>query len=96
MSGPARSLKRLVRPALEWVRVADRHPLESQKVIAIYEDVYHHRIVTFWRDGGGTPHYGHPNERDGKGSQPATHWHPLPELPNLQAEGRGSDATTNT
>jgi hypothetical protein len=65
-----------------WVRVQDGLPMESQRVIAIYRGVYHHRIVTFWRDGGGTPHFGHPSENDRKGSQPATHWHPLPEMPN--------------
>jgi hypothetical protein len=65
-----------------WVRVKDKLPMESERVIAIYRGVYHHRIVTFWRDAGGTPHFGHPSEPDGKGSQPATHWHPLPEMPN--------------
>ena len=65
-----------------WVRVQDGLPMESERVIAIYRGVYHHRIVTFWRDQGGNPHFGHPSESDGKGSQPATHWHPLPEMPN--------------
>lgn len=67
--------------ASAWKSVKDSSPAESQRVIAIYRGVYHHRIVTFWRDGGGNHHYGHPSEPDGKGSQPATHWHPLPELP---------------
>jgi len=56
-------------------------PRNGHRVIAIYRGVYAHRIVTFWRDGGGTPHFGMPNEPDGKGSQPATHWMPLPKMP---------------
>ena len=66
-----------------WFRVGDRLPLDSERVIAIYRGVYHHRIVTFWRDEGGNPHFGFPNESDGKGSQPASHWMPLPKLPAL-------------
>jgi hypothetical protein len=65
-----------------WVCVKDKLPMESERVIAIYRGVYHHRLVIFWRDAGGTPHFGHPSDPDGKGSQPATHWHPLPEMPN--------------
>ena len=66
----------------EWHRVSDKLPMDTQRVIAIYRGVYHHRIVTFWRDVDGAAHFGFPNEPDGKGIQPATHWHPLPELPN--------------
>ena len=69
-----------------WVCVKDKLPMESERVIAIYPGVYHHRIVTFWRDAGGTPHFGHPSENDGIGSQPATHWHPLPEMPNEKGQ----------
>jgi hypothetical protein len=64
-----------------WIKVSEKLPLDSQRIIAIYRGVYHHRIVTFWKDDGGNPHFGHPSEPDKKGSQPATHWHPLPELP---------------
>lgn len=67
--------------AERWISVKQSLPLDTQRVIACYVGVYHHRIVTFWKDAGGNPHFGFPNEPDGKGSQPATHWHPLPELP---------------
>jgi len=77
-----------------WVRVTDSLPTESSRVIAIYRGVYDHRIVTFWRDSGGTPHFGHPGDSDGKGSQPATHWHPLPDLPRCEC-GRGGDEAWN-
>ena len=64
-----------------WILTKDRHPLEGQRVIAICHGVYHHRVVTFSHDSDGFPHYGSVYESDGKGSLPATHWHPLPELP---------------
>lgn len=64
-----------------WVSVKDKLPMESEQVIAHYRGVYHRRLVIFWTDAGGNPHFGFQNEPDGKGSQPATHWHSLPELP---------------
>lgn len=60
---------------LGWVKRENRLPDHCQKVIAIYEGVYDHRIVLFWRDAGGGYHFGYPD------SQPVTHWHPLPSLP---------------
>lgn len=65
----------------QWVRVQDALPRESQRVVAIYAGVYGPRVVTFWRDTGGAAHFGLPNEPDGKGSQPTSHWLPLPKLP---------------
>lgn len=64
-----------------WVSAKDKLPMESEQVIAHYRGVYHRRLVIFWTDSGGNPHFGFQNEPDGKGSQPATHWHSLPELP---------------
>lgn len=61
-----------------WRSVSKSHPADGQRVICKYAGVYNARIVTFWRDAGGNPHFGLPNESDGKGSQPATHWTPLP------------------
>lgn len=78
-----RKRQRGLRPATgsAWVSVKDKLPMESEQVIAHYRGVYHRRLVIFWTDSGGTPHFGFMNEPDGKGSQPATHWHSLPELP---------------
>jgi hypothetical protein len=61
-----------------WKSVSKSHPADGQRVICKYAGVYDARIVTFWRDAGGNPHFGIPSEPDGKGSQPATHWTPLP------------------
>jgi hypothetical protein len=79
-----------------WMRVEDALPMDSQRVIAIYRGVYHHRIVSFWRDRDGNPRFGHPSEPDRKGSQPATHWHPLPELPNAQAHPTAAETKETT
>ena len=62
-----------------WIRVKDRLPNDGQKVVSAYQGVYDYRIVTFSKSSGGPPHFGGPMEMDGKGSQPATHWMPLPE-----------------
>ena len=67
-----------------WVCVKDKLPNHLEQVIAIYAGVYAHRIVTFWCDDGGGTHFGHPCDLHGKGSQPATHWHPLPEMPHVR------------
>jgi hypothetical protein len=58
----------------EWIKVIDNLPSSGQPVEARYVGVYDYREVAFWFDGGGNPHFGLPNEPDGKGSQPATHW----------------------
>ena len=58
----------------KWIRTKTTMPSNNERVLAKYEGVYDSRIVTFWRDGGGFPHFGLPTEADGKGSQPATHW----------------------
>ena len=58
----------------KWIRTKTAMPSNNERVLAKYEGVYDARIVTFWRDGGGRPHFGLPSEADGKGSQPATHW----------------------
>ena len=66
-----------------WINIdkTGKHPKSGTMVIAIYKGVYDHRIVLAWHDAGGTMHYGSPGHPDGQGSQPATHWHPLPPLP---------------
>lgn len=66
---------------MQWHNVKHKLPDKGQRVIAIYKGVYRHRIVTFWIDAGNAWHFGTPEELDGKGSQPATHWHELPEMP---------------
>jgi hypothetical protein len=63
---------------IAWRDVNASLPTEGARVIAKYAGVYDARIVTFWWDEGGNPHFGLPNEDDGKGSQPATHWMPQP------------------
>lgn len=64
-----------------WISVKDQLPKHRQRVMAIYKCVYHWRVVTFWKDAGGASHFGTPFESDNKGSQPATHWMPLPKMP---------------
>lgn len=64
-----------------WISVKEKLPRNGQRVIAIYSGVYIHRLVNFWKDCGDNPHFGYPDESDGKGSQPATHWMPLEKLP---------------
>lgn len=64
-----------------WIRVEDRLPRQYQEVLASYKGVYDYRIVIFWKEKDGTPHFGAPHSLDGRGSQPATHWCPLPPLP---------------
>jgi hypothetical protein len=56
-----------------WISVHSAAPDEGDVVACKYEGVYDFRIVTFWRDTANR-HFGLPDERDGKGSQPATHW----------------------
>lgn len=69
-------------PALDgWIDVKDSLPEHGQEVVASYVGVYRCRIVTFWKDSGGSAHFGVPFEPDNKGSQPATHWMPLPKPP---------------
>lgn len=63
-----------------WISVKDALPEHGQRVIARYTGVYNDRVVTFWIDGGNNPHFGSINEPDSKGSQPATHWMPIPEV----------------
>lgn len=68
----------------EWIDIritAPELPKIGERVLAIYKGVYGPRLVTFWRDGGNQPHFGHPDEPDGKGSQPATHWLRIPWWP---------------
>lgn len=63
----------------QWTSVKDKLPHHFQRVICKYEGVYDDRIVTFWneRDSNTGHHFGLHTERDGRGSQPATHWRPL-------------------
>lgn len=61
----------------KFIPVEVQTPANMQRVLARYEGVYDYRLVTFWQDQA-NDHYGLPNEADGKGSQPATHWCPLP------------------
>ncbi len=67
--------------AANWIKADEIKPEHGQRVLATYKGVYNYRLVTYWIDAGGGSHFGLPSERDGKGSQPATHWHPLPNLP---------------
>lgn len=59
-----------------WRRATEASPAEGELVICCYVGVYGPRIVTYSRG-----HYGCADEPDGKGSQPATHWMPLPTVP---------------
>jgi len=47
---------------------------DGDLVLTRYEGVYGWRLVTYWIDAGGISHFGMPDEIDGKGSQPATHY----------------------
>ena len=67
--------------AARWIPVSEMLPQDGQKVICRYDGVYEARLCGFWTDGKNYPHFGYPGETDGKGSQPATHWMPLPEPP---------------
>lgn len=64
-----------------WIPCRHKLPNAEARVWAMYEGVYSRREVTVWYDGGNNVHFGLPNEPDGKGSQPATHWMPLPATP---------------
>jgi len=64
----------------EFIPITRRLPKNMQRVIAHYQGVYDYRIVTFWQDNV-NDQFGLHNEPDGRGSQPATHWLPLPALP---------------
>ena len=55
----------------DWISVDDRSPEDGQIVLACYVGVYNYSVVVFWKD----------SMRDHYGSQPATHWMPLPEPP---------------
>lgn len=68
-------------PPTGWISVKDRLPENGQRVLARYDGVYDYRIVEFWYNRPEDHHFGSPNEPDRKGSQPATHWHPLPPIP---------------
>jgi len=61
-----------------WINVEDRLPKNGDKVMAKYDGVYTNRSVVFWFDFNLKTHFGRINEPDGKGSQPATHWAPIP------------------
>lgn len=59
----------------QWVSVDDHLPDNGDIVDAKYEGVYECReSIVFWVDPGGGHHFGVHCEKDGKGSQPATHW----------------------
>jgi len=68
-----------------WRKVPEVMPGNGQRVVAHYAGVYQYRLATFWHDGFNA-HFGYPNEADGKGSQPATHWLPLPDVPNTETD----------
>jgi hypothetical protein len=65
----------------KWISVEKELPKSGSRVVAIYLGVYGPRMVTFWKGSRGDTHFGHPNEADGEGSQPATHWLKLPAQP---------------
>ena len=63
----------------DWVSPKESLPEYGERVLVCYVGVYEARVVTFWRDQGGSPHFG--GSKDEYGSQPITHWMPLPENP---------------
>lgn len=69
-----------------WIPCTERLPEDGQRVICIYKGVYTERIVTFWEDIAGNPHFGTPSEPDKRGSQPATDWMPLPPSPTTEKD----------
>lgn len=76
-----------------WIETKAKLPKHGEWVLAVYRGVYQPRYVRFWRDGGKNPHFGGPNaDSDGKGSQPATHWMRIAEVPNAEVTGRASAA----
>ncbi|MGV1047702.1 MAG: DUF551 domain-containing protein [Solirubrobacterales bacterium] len=67
-------------PRSKWILCEVKLPIHGQRVLARYRGVYDCRIVTFWLDvADAWPHFGRHDEADGKGSQPATHWCPIPK-----------------
>ena len=59
----------------------DGYPDKDEWVLTAYAGVYPPRYVKHWI-AGTTHHFGGPQaDLDGKGSQPITHWMPVPNLP---------------
>jgi len=75
-----------LREQVRWIPVSERLPKNGGAVLCRYDNVYENRVATFWMDGGGSIHFGSQFDADGKGSQPATHWMPLPPLPQETGE----------
>ena len=80
------SENKALREQVRWIPVSERLPKNGGAVLCRYDNVYENRVATFWMDGGGSIHFGSQFDADGKGSQPATHWMPLPPLPQETGE----------
>lgn len=66
----------VLREAARWIPCSERLPEKEVAVLCLYQGVYGPIVAQFFRDGGGTAHfYGQ------SGSQPITHWMPLPAPP---------------
>jgi len=66
----------------DWISIEDRLPDDDTRVDCKFEGVYELREnILFWVGESGRGHFGGFLEIDGKGSQPATHWMPLPQPP---------------
>ncbi len=74
-----------------WMPCRHKLPKAGARVLAMFEGVYSRREVTVWYDAGNNVHFGLPSEPDGKGSQPATHWMPLPATPPPPPAHRSSE-----
>jgi len=62
--------------AQRWIPVSERLPDDEREVLCMYQGVYGPIVSSFWRDRGGRSHFSSQS-----GSQPITHWLPLPAPP---------------
>jgi len=67
-----------------WIRTTTKLPVHGEWVLAVYRGVYPPRYVRYSHDGVNTHFGGCGGDTDGKGSQPATHWMRIPDVPSVK------------